>query len=603
MSAELQDVSTLVGHHGPGVPRPTAVKSFVLVLVLVFLPLSGVVLVLLYQVSVNEREMHARDGVHLTSQQTEIISREFWSIGSDLLYLSQQALLLDYLSHDERAQRKLAEEYLLFCAKRRVYDQVRYLDENGAEKLRINYREGHPNIVSDEDLQSKSHRYYFSDTIRRERGAIFVSPFDLNIEHGAIERPLKPVIRFATPVFDRLNQKRGIIVLNYLGAKLLRELGQASANSDGHMMIVSKDGFWVRGVNVEDDWGPLLGKDRTFADSFPAAWELISKQDDGQFTNASGLFTFQTLRAELATQENAGHVQARTNAGADSDSPSDRLFSVVSHVPPDVLKSRSHRFLRRVLLIYVVLLGPLLLLARYVAQARLARRLNEDKLRDSEARLRLLTTQLINAQEAERRSISRDLHDDLGQLITAININLKRAVNAKDGAKKGDMVALALHGTQRLLDRVQELSSRFRPAMLDDLGLKDAIQSHLAEYETDTGIITHADLEFGCADIPAVVSENVFRILQEALTNVSKHAHAEEVFVHVKATDSEVALMVRDHGVGMRPEGGKRRSLGIMGMRERVELLGGRFELSSEPSEGTQVGVSIPFGPSIESQD
>ena len=123
------------------------------------------------------------------------------------------------------------------------------------EVVRINFYEDRASIVANNQLQNKAKRYYFEDTLQLEPGQMFVSPFDLNIEHGRIEHPLKPMIRFGTPVVDRNGHKHGIILLNYFGHRLIDNLSQAAAHSDGEFMLFNAGGYWIKGPTPEDEWG------------------------------------------------------------------------------------------------------------------------------------------------------------------------------------------------------------------------------------------------------------------------------------------------------------------------------------------------------------
>ncbi|HZU34957.1 MAG TPA: sensor histidine kinase, partial [Gemmataceae bacterium] len=146
-----------------------------------------------------------------------------------------------------------------------------------------------------------------------------------------------------------------------------------------------------------------------------------------------------------------------------------------------------------------------------------------------------------------------------------------------------------------LLARIHEISTQLRPTLLDDLGLKEAIQSYLSEYERVTGILPQAVLRFDHANVSTVVSQNVFRIVQEALTNVAKHSRATEVQIELHVTADQVTLSVRDDGVGFAPAALDGRRLGMLGMRERAELLDGSFSVRSAPGKGTQLAVNIPI--------
>ena len=201
----------------------------------------------------------------------------------------------------------------------------------------------------------------------------------------------------------------------------------------------------------------------------------------------------------------------------------------------------------------------------------------------------------MTTQEEERRGISRDLHDELGQVVTSVTLDLQRAVQAGEAAKKDELIERALHGSGCLLDRIHEIAARVRPPMLDDLGLKDAVQSLLSDYEHRSGIATRVELAFEHQAVPAAVSENVYRILQEALTNVARHAQATEVSVRLQVTASQVALTVRNAGVGFDPAARDDRRLGLLGIQERAELLGGTCAVTAGPGQGTEVRVVMPL--------
>src|SRR5262249_15803923 len=234
-------------------------------------------------------------------------------------------------------------------------------------------------------------------------------------------------------------------------------------------------------------------------------------------------------------------------------------------------------------------------LAWYLGHAGAVRGEHERRLAESEGRLRTLSAQLMTAQEEERRSIARDLHDEMGQVVTAMTLDLQRAAQATDRDKKGDLIGRALHGAEHLLDRIHEIAARVRPSLLDDLGLKDAVQSYLSDYEHRTGVAVRTELVFERGDVPAVVSENAYRILQEALRNVAKHAQAKEVTVALHVAAASVALTVRDDGVGFTPGAVDGKRLGLLGMRERAELLDGTFAVESQPAKGTEVQVTMPL--------
>jgi signal transduction histidine kinase len=548
----------------------------------VFLPVAvlagGVVLAIYRHDLAGEEALYEQGSRHRVDLHADIITRELKSVESDLLYLADQAVLRGFLAGGPAGRKELENEYLLFCRQRGVYDQIRYLDAVGREEVRINYNNGRPAVVPEAELQPKAGRYYFAQTMRLARGQIFVSPFDLNVEHDTIERPLKPVIRFGTPVFDRGGVKRGILILNFLGANLIAKLAEGSVGFVGSVWLLNGEGFYLHGPAAADEWGFMLGHDRTFASHFPEEWPHLAGERRGQFRTDRGLFTVRalSLRAEAPRANSAD-------------------LSIVAHVPPSVLDSRANLLLGRLLLLYGVALVLVFVLAWYLANTGVLRRDHERDLAESAARLRTLSSRLLTAQEDERRNIARDLHDELGQVVTTVTLDLQRAAQAGDPPRKDELIGRALRGAGCLLEHIHEISTRLRPTLLDDLGLKDAVQSFLSDFEQRTGIATRADLTFEQERVPPSIRENVYRILQEALTNVAKHAQVGEAAVALRVASNQVALTVRDAGVGLAPGALDGKRLGILGMRERAELLDGTFLLKSEPGKGTEICVTIPI--------
>jgi signal transduction histidine kinase len=558
-------------------------------LLAVFLPAAlltgGVVLAVYYQDLHNERTLYEQASVDRVDLHADIVQRELKAVESDLFYLVEQEILRDVVNGNVVREHELKDEYVLFARQRGAYDQIRYLDADGRERIRINYNNGRPVVVPESELQSKSGRYYFVQTMRLRRGEVSISPFDLNVEHDALERPLKPVIRFATPLFDRRGVKRGILALNYLGAALLDKLAEASAGFPGEMWLLNRDGYFLRGRHTDDEWGFMLGHDRTFAHYFPLEWSKLSSAERNPLRTDRGLFVFRTLSPHAGTR------------GDHSDNGAAQLI-IVAHVSSSVLDGRANLFLRRLLLVCGTILLLVFVLSWYLAYAAVLRRDHERDLSASAARLRTLSTRLLTAQEDERRSVSRDLHDELGQVVTSVVLDLQRALQVGEPERKDERIERALHGASCLLDRLHEISTRLRPTLLDDLGLKDAAQSLLSDFERRTGIVARTELAFAPADIPATVSENLYRILQEALTNVAKHARAAEVFVSLRIADGFAILTVCDNGIGLPTTTRDGKRLGILGMRERVELLDGTFVVKSEPRQGTTIQVALPIGKS-----
>ncbi len=224
-----------------------------------------------------------------------------------------------------------------------------------------------------------------------------------------------------------------------------------------------------------------------------------------------------------------------------------------------------------------------------------------DRKRDEEAlagyakRLRSLSGQLLEAQETERRRIARELHDEIGQSLTAVKLQLHAAKRHSDYPMQ-ESIQLVDHA----LSQVRHLSLDLHPPQLDELGLVATLRWHLDRQAHAAGLISNFAADPFPAPLPPDLEIACFRIAQEALTNVVRHAHAAEVTVELRQRGNELHLIVEDDGQGFdvgtaRDRAIQGASLGLVGMQERAELAGGRLELNSAPGEGTQVHAIFPL--------
>src|SRR5438105_2977814 len=230
------------------------------------------------------------------------------------------------------------------------------------------------------------------------------------------------------------------------------------------------------------------------------------------------------------------------------------------------------------------------------AQAALERVNRELEL--SHERLRALSRRLLEVQEEERGRLARDLHDDIGQVLTALKIQLESLQRAGDPALRV-RIAEGVETVQHTLERVRHLSLSLRPPQLDDLGLAAALRSHLDRQAGVGGIAPHFDAAEAPQDFDPDTETACFRVAQEAINNVLRHAHAHNLWVRLFTAGGRLALSVRDDGRGFDLEAVRRcaasgASLGLVGMEERIALAGGSFELSAAPGQGTVLLATFP---------
>jgi signal transduction histidine kinase len=224
-----------------------------------------------------------------------------------------------------------------------------------------------------------------------------------------------------------------------------------------------------------------------------------------------------------------------------------------------------------------------------------------DQLKVQSEQLRRLSWKLIEIQEETLRQVARDLHDEFGQILTAIGTMLGRA-GQKDLAKDSPFIQEVEHVkkiVEETLQTVRSGSQIFRPAILDDFGLEHTLEWLALQFTRQTGIDVHFEGRMSDEYFPAEDAIHVYRIVQEALSNVARHSKSDEAWVKLEETASELCVEILDRGAGFDPDGEMDRvsgeGVGLMGMRERAQHLSGKLTLESAPGRGTSVRVRIPL--------
>ncbi len=330
----------------PAAQHPLYRRILVLFLPLALLVLGGTWFLVAAEQRRQETRLLADEALQVRLGQG-VLSYRLRQVTGDVLILARMRSLVDTLEHPDAANRaRLAEDFVAFADAKQAYLQVRWLDETGKERVRVDYAKGRARVIPEADLQDKSKRYYFREAATLNRSQLFVSPLDLNVEHDQVEVPYKPTLRVATPVFNGQGGRRGIVLLNYSGAHLLdryRAVTQAAAD---HIMLLDRDGYWLAAPNPADEWGFMFARKDSFASRHPQAWRRIQAGEAGQFRAADGLWSFTTVHPLEDAEGGAGGTQPH-------------VWKVVSHLPPSRLAVRAD-FLGQTLLasgLILVLLG------------------------------------------------------------------------------------------------------------------------------------------------------------------------------------------------------------------------------------------------------
>jgi len=352
-----------------------------------FLPFALVtigVAVVLGWIDYRNLVQHTAEGTRAEIGRYELVlARRLEFVVQDVLFLASSRRLEEAINSGNDPARidAAASNWLSFSKTKRVYDQIRWIDENGRERIRINYTEHGASVVPAVELQNKASRYYFREAMRLTGSEVFISRLDLNVENGQIETPRKPTIRLGTPVFDSDGRARGVVVINYLGRDLLDLL----ADEQRLIWLTNADGYWLKGAATGDEWGFMYGKSQlTVGARYPDAWARIAAKDEGSFKDADGVWAFSTI-APVDYAKRAGAAVRAT-----SQDVTDSAWKLIHFTP------EAHLFAAfRPTLIRLVALSVFLLLTGFLAIARIAR---------ARAGERLAHNQLVSTQQAMDRA-------------------------------------------------------------------------------------------------------------------------------------------------------------------------------------------------------
>lgn len=305
------------------------IRYTALVFLLLALVFFGVSLLVQHNADTLQRQEALNRDVYFNQSVGAVLTSRLSRIVSDLLFIRDSFQLGYFNSDDLEAREEVVGQWLAFANHKKVFDQIRYLDAAGNEVIRVDYTSAGAYLVRDSQLQNKSDRYYFTDTISLPQNHIYVSCMDLNVENGQIETPIKPVIRVASPVYTPSNVLAGIVVLNYKGNDLLTLIENLAPARVGAFYMLNSDSYWL--YDSEDSaraWG-FMYPDRAqdnFAARYPAEWDTIRQNASGVMNTPNGAFVYDRLFTAEAYQVDSGAYPLTLGSGD---------WYLVSHIQPD----------------------------------------------------------------------------------------------------------------------------------------------------------------------------------------------------------------------------------------------------------------------------
>ncbi len=219
-----------------------------------------------------------------------------------------------------------------------------------------------------------------------------------------------------------------------------------------------------------------------------------------------------------------------------------------------------------------------------------------ERVRRGREHQKALSTKLVELQETERRQLARELHDQIGQVLTGLQFTLEFSKN-QTGEAQLNHINNAQKTVSELIEQIRELSLNLRPAMLDDIGLLPTLLWHIERYSKQTGIRVSFHHSGITQRLLPDVETAVYRIVQEALTNIARHARVTEAFIRLALQDNILRIEIVDHGIGIDPgvDMSKWTTAGVAGMHERANMLGGDLTINSAPNQGTQILAMLPL--------
>jgi signal transduction histidine kinase len=233
-----------------------------------------------------------------------------------------------------------------------------------------------------------------------------------------------------------------------------------------------------------------------------------------------------------------------------------------------------------------------------IARVRTITRLNRYRtLMEQRENIRRMAERVVAAQEEERQRISRELHDDLGQALTTHLISLRNLQQDLSLPRQDlfERLQSLYHQSYEIFVKIRSIARDLRPPVLDALGLRVAMQTYCAEFTRRTHLPVIFEAEDSLPELPDPYNITLYRTLQEALTNVIKHAHASQVWVDLSMDDDQVTLTIQDNGIGFGEEKSGSNGIGLAGLRERITIAGGTLSVSSTPKRGTILSAQFPW--------
>ena len=494
-------------------------RSFIYIMLL-FLFLSFVlslIYLIVHRNIIQEREIE--QFAKLEEMHTKI-TQQLNATGIDLTYYAHSDLAIATLENkDQVAKNYLASLMYKISALHKRYDQIRLFDEQGNEVIRIDQASDLSlHQIPEDMLQNKKERYYFQNALTLSPEQIYVSNFDLNKEFGKVELPIKPMIRFITPIYSKKGEHIGIGIINYKGEQILNILNELNIQKEEQVFLINSDGFYLKGKHPEKDWGFMFPERAhfRFSTEHPDVWKAMKTNDIRKLTNANGEYYFRSFHLSPAKPFNSIN--------------SEDVF-LVMHVPIDILHVELENLLKG-LAIGFLLIAPMLSFLAYklaysqVEQEWLFKKLNFEARHD--ALTGLHNRPAIVDYLEKNISLSRRRKSPLA--IAFIDINDLKKMNDLYGHEAGDELikglASAIGSSIRESDFAARLGGDEFLIVCIDCDKESVVQTMLRIQDSYVALGRMVDkkwsMSFGCAEL-IHKEDDVDSLIERADSEMYKH--------------------------------------------------------------------------------
>ena len=557
----------------------------------------------------------------------DILQRTVNSMRQDIILLGD---LATPLPSDSEAARQL---FMTFAKSAGAYDQVRWLDAQGQERLRVNTRASEPQWVPATELQNQAERPYFRHGIELPEGTIYLSQLDLNTEQGVVERPLEPTMRITTPIYQGATAQ-GIVAINYRAMRLLDRLANLGHRQGLNVYLANSAGYWLQAPDKEDNWAWQLGQpERTVAHSHPALWQAVAVAPQGRFSDSTGDWAFARFQPE--------------GSGPPTDEERKRMVSdldlrVLVQIAPERVMEAGWRARLVLLAVLACVLYFGLRLTWHALQTLIEEDRQSRELRAANTALQQANENLRTVQadlaRAERLSslglmvagVAHELNTPLGsaglslstvqQLVRSLQDQLSSGLRKSDLERFLTQARTALELSDTSIRRAAGIVQRFKQVAVDrttlerrSFDLAEIIldsDPRLRRWDAHHPITLRLDLQPGVAmnSYPGPLEQVISNLLGNALAHAFQGRNHGQLALQAAADGPDhVTIRVSDDGMGIAPENRSRifdpffttnRHGGGTGLGLHIcfqlvtEMLGGRITLEG-PSDGMGSGATF----------